>query len=91
MAEVLLLPNVERYDIGHNVPVERVLELALAANLDHVIIVGRGRDGFYLASSSSDNDRSLGLLARASSWVVSTLSPESFNTEANDDPEQRTT
>lgn len=51
LAPVSILPVVTKLDIG----VERVLNGALDAELDLVIVIGRTADGeFYFASSKSD-------------------------------------
>lgn len=51
LAEVKVLPVITSLDIN----VERVLNSALDAKLDQVVILGRDPDGqFYFASSKSD-------------------------------------
>lgn len=51
LAEVTTLPVITTLDLN----VERVLNAALDANLDQVIILGRDADGeFYFASTKSD-------------------------------------
>jgi hypothetical protein len=45
---VVILPVVTRLDI----PVERVLNTALAADLDGVVVIGKQKDGYYYFSSS---------------------------------------
>lgn len=51
LAPVSILPVVTSHDIG----VDRVLDGAVAANLDVAIVIGRTADGeFYFASNKSD-------------------------------------
>jgi hypothetical protein len=45
---VVILPVVTRLDI----PAERVLSAALAADLDGVVVIGRQKNGAYYFSSS---------------------------------------
>ena len=45
---VIILPVVTRL----NVPAERVLNAALAADLDGVVVIGKQKDGHYYFSSS---------------------------------------
>jgi hypothetical protein len=45
---VVILPVVTRLDI----PAERVLNTALAADLDGVVVIGQRKDGSYYFSSS---------------------------------------
>ena len=45
---VVILPVVTRLDV----PAERVLNAAIAADLDGVVVIGKQKDGFYYFSSS---------------------------------------
>lgn len=64
-ADIVTLPGVERHDIGPVVPVEEVLRNVATMELETIIVIGYGRDGWYLSASSPDMDRNIGMLARA--------------------------
>lgn len=77
MADIHVIPGVERHDIGPNVSVEQVLESAGATGLSVVIVIGYGREGFYLATSSPDMDRNIGMAMRAVHDLLHTVSNSS--------------
>ena len=56
---VVILPVVTRLDV----PAERVLNAALAADLDGVVVIGKQKDGgYYFSSSVADGGDVLWLL-----------------------------
>lgn len=66
MAEIMVLPGVERRDIGEDLPSHDVLMRAAEAGLLDVVIVGRDRSGeLYMAGSIGDADKTVGILMRA--------------------------
>lgn len=65
MADVHVLPGIERRDLGEPVPSAAVLQAAIDAGVTDVIIVGRARDGqFYFAAECPDADAVIGKLMR---------------------------
>ena len=84
MAEVYVLPGVERRDLaGEPIPAQEVLQAAIDNGLIDVVIVGRDRAGeFYLATSGSDTDRAVGQLMRAVTFLSDrTVEPSVIETE----------
>lgn len=68
MGEVVVLDMVTRLDI----PAERVLQAALDAGLQSVVVVGYDADGEeYFASSFADGGDALWLLQRGSHKLLS--------------------
>jgi hypothetical protein len=64
---VVILPVVTRLDI----PAERVLNTALAADLDGVVVIGKQKDGYYYFSSSiADGGDALWLLEWAKAALM---------------------
>lgn len=56
LAPVSILPVITT----HSIPVERVLDGAVAADLKYVMVIGRTQDGeFYFASTESDGGTAL--------------------------------
>lgn len=74
MADVHVLPGVERRDLLGVLPTERLFEKALEAGVTDVVIIGRDRAGqLYVASGGEDVDRSVGMIMRAVSYMTSPL------------------
>lgn len=69
-ADIHTLPGIERHDLGPEVSVERVIERAREHDLSVIIVIGYGRDGWYLACSAPDMDKNLGMLTRATHDVL---------------------
>lgn len=76
MADIHTLPGVERFDLGPDVEVARVLEQAVDHNLNTVVVIGYGPQGWYLAPSSPDMDRNIGMAMRAVHDMLHTESNE---------------
>ncbi len=71
MADVHVLPGVERRDIGEGVPSSEVLRYAMENGVTDVIVVGRVRDGdLYLAAECHDADSVVGKLIRAANFLA---------------------
>lgn len=67
MADVVVLPGVERRDIGAPVPNDEVLRYALENGVTDIIIIGRERSGrYYVSSAIGDTDKVVGRLM----WAV---------------------
>lgn len=81
MAEVKILPGVERHDVGVKTPANAILRLAFEAGMETVIVLGYGRCGWHLWSSSPDMDRNLGMLSRAHHEILHCDGTEDFQTE----------
>jgi hypothetical protein len=66
-ATIIVMPGVERRDLaGNPTPSVNVLQAAIDAGIEDVIIVGRDRAGsLYVAGAPPDVDRSVGMLMRA--------------------------
>ena len=74
MADVHVLPGVERRDLLGTLPTEQIFQKAMDAGVTDVVIIGRDRAGeLYVASGGNDVDRSVGMLMRAVSYMTSTL------------------
>jgi hypothetical protein len=72
MAEVHVLPGVERRDLMVPLPCAELLQKAIDAGVTDAVIVGRARDGsLYVASASTDVDRDVGRLMRAVEFLTS--------------------
>lgn len=72
MAEVHVLPGIERRDLLAPLPAAELLQKAIENGVTDVVIVGRERDGsLYVASASSDIDRDVGMLMRAVTYLSS--------------------
>lgn len=67
MAEVVVLPGVERRDLsGVALPSAEILQAAIEKGITDIIIVGRSRSGeLYVAGAPPDVDKSVGMLMRA--------------------------
>lgn len=86
MAEVYVLPGVERRDLAG--PPEgdaaHILQRAIDAGITEVVIVGKNRDGEqYVVTSIGDADRAAGIMLRAATWLtqVRIENDVSFDTE----------
>lgn len=72
MAEVHVLPGVERRDLLGVLPTEQVFQRALDSGVTDVLIVGRQRTGeLYVSSGCDDVDRAVGMLMRAVNYLTS--------------------
>lgn len=72
MAEVHVLPGIERRDLLGTLPPEQLFTKAIENGVTDAIIVGRARDGsLYVASCNSDADKAVGMLMRAVSMIAS--------------------
>lgn len=72
MAEVHVMPGVERRDIGVDVPSSQVLASALDAGVTDCIVIGLSREGQpYLAAESANADAVVGKLMRAVHMLTS--------------------
>lgn len=72
MADVHVLPGVERRDIGDDVPSNEVLQYAIQNGVTDVIVVGKGRDGrLYLAAQCANADLVVGKLMSATHFLLS--------------------
>jgi hypothetical protein len=68
---LVVLPGVERRDLGHQVETADVLGAATAANLHDVIVVARKADGdFYIAASDGNADAVVGKLFHAATFIA---------------------
>lgn len=81
MAEITVLPGVERRDIGHNVKVQNILESAAKENMHVVIVLGYGEHGWCLWGSSPDQDKNVGMLSRAHHEILHCEGAEEFTTD----------
>lgn len=71
MAEVHVLPGVERRDMIGVLPAEQLLQKAIDQGISDVVIVGRDRSGNpYVASAMSDVDRAVGRLMYAATFLA---------------------
>lgn len=71
MAEVHVLPGVERRDLIGTLPANQLLQGAIDAGVTDVIIVGRDRSGApYVASGLPDADKAVGMLMRAVNMIA---------------------
>lgn len=69
-ADILVMPGIERRDLGEPVPCEELIKYAQEAGLTDVIIIGRERNGsYYVASAIGDADKVVGRLM----WAVNYL------------------
>lgn len=72
MAEVHVLPGIERRDLLDPLPTAELFSRALDAGVTDVVIVGRDRTGaLYVATSGRDADRDVGALMRAVALIAS--------------------
>lgn len=66
MADVHVLPGVERWDIGETVPSNVVLTSAIENGVTDAVVVGKTRNGdLYIAAECGDADAVVGKLMRA--------------------------
>jgi len=71
MAEIHVLPGVERRDLLGVLPAEELLQKAIDQGITDVVIVGRDRAGNpYVASCLSDVDRAVGRLMYAATFLA---------------------
>lgn len=71
MAEIKVLPGVNRPDLDRQTAVNEVLEGAGEAGLIHIAIVGRNAAGDIIVfSSQSDADAVIGLFTRGAAFLV---------------------
>lgn len=72
MADVLILPGVERRDlVGEDLPEAEVLQAAIDNRITDVVVIGRQRDGTqYVSSSMCDVDKAVGILFAAATWLA---------------------
>lgn len=84
MADVHVLPGVERHDVGVEIPAEGILRQAIDGGMTTVIVLGYGRNGWQLWSSSPDMDKNLGMLSRAQHEVLHCDGVNDFCTEKNE-------
>lgn len=71
MAEVHVLPGIERRDLLGVLPAEQLFQKALEAGVTDAIVIGRARDGtFYIASCVADADKAVGQLMRGVSFIA---------------------
>lgn len=73
MAEIHVLPGIERRDLAG--PVEgdaaHVLQCAIDAGITEVVIVGKDREGGqWVSTSMGDADRAAGIMLRAANWLT---------------------
>lgn len=72
MADVRVLPGVERRDLGQPVPSEVVLSKAIDNGVSDAIVIGIARDGsFYFAAEHPNADLVIGKLMRAVHMLAS--------------------
>ena len=65
MAEVHVLPGIERRDLLGVLPAEQLLQKAIEAGVTDAIVIGRDRAGLpYVASCIADADKAVGMLMR---------------------------
>jgi hypothetical protein len=70
-AEVLVLPGVERRDLGGDLTDQEVLASTASEGITDIIVIGRRRDGsLYVASANGDADRVVGQLMRAVQFMA---------------------
>ena len=70
MADVHVLPGVERRDIGNTVTSDDVLKYAIETGVYDAVIVAKSRDGgLYIASENHDMDAVVGKLMRAVNFL----------------------
>jgi len=73
-ADILLLPWVERRDLGGARPDHDVLAGAIAEGVSGIVVVGRDRRGeLYIASSTGDADKVIGQLMQAVQYLASAV------------------
>jgi hypothetical protein len=74
VAEVHVLPGVERRDLLGVLPAEQLLAAAIEQGITDVIIVGRKRDGTpYVASGVSNVDCAIGRLMGAVTYLTTAV------------------
>jgi len=85
MAEVIVLPGVERPSLGavHCLSTEKVCAAAIDAGVTDVVLVGRDRDGsLYVAAGNGDAEKMAGMLMRAVHMLTSDdWTPADFDTD----------
>lgn len=71
MAEVHVMPGVERRDLMGVLPAEQLLQKAIDAGVTDVVIVARDRSGQpYVASCIADVDKAVGRLMYAVTFLA---------------------
>lgn len=84
MAEVHVLPGVERRDLLGALPCEQLLQKAIDLGITDVVIVGRDRTGNqYVASALPNADVAVGRLFSAANYLASSIisNDQVLNTE----------
>lgn len=85
MAEVVVLPGIERPSLGavRDLSTEKVCAAAIEAGVTEIIVVGRERDGsLYVATGNGDAEKMAGLLMRAVHMLTSEdWTPDTFETD----------
>lgn len=83
MAEIHVLPGIERPDLYSAPEASAVLQAAIEAGVNQVVLIGRDRTGeLYLAASVDDAEKCVGLLMRAVSMISSAgIVNEAFDSE----------
>ena len=72
MADVHVLPGVERRDLLGVLPSEQVFAVAVEKGITDAVIVGRNRaGGLYVACGCTDVDHAVGMLMRAVQYLTS--------------------
>lgn len=70
MADVHVLPGMERVGVGAPVPSADVLKYAIENGVTDVVVVGRVANGqLYVASDNGDIDSVIGKLHRAAHYL----------------------
>lgn len=71
MAQVHVLPGIERRDLPADITAEQVLQAAIDAGITDAIIIGRDRQGQqYIAASIGDIDRTVGRIMSAVAFLT---------------------
>lgn len=72
MAELHVMPGVERRDLLGVLPAEQLLQKAIDAGITDAIVIGRDREGRpYIATCMSDVDRAVGRIMHAATYLAS--------------------
>lgn len=89
MAEVYVLPGVERRDLaGSPCPSSEVLQAAIDKGVTDVVVIGRDRQGeLYIAGAPPDVDKTVGMLMRAVSILSSASIVNDVVFGPDDDPQ----
>lgn len=80
--EVLLEPPQKQERLAEDLTDAKVLQAAIQAEIQDVIVVGLSPDGtLYVASGISDTDAVAGKLLRAANWMASADYEEEYEYE----------